>query len=158
MVQTPAAETAGARPAEIIPITDDLARNAAHLSAAAALHRSLRANLPADYEAYMRRMFAEGAEMAVLVVDGAVRSLAVYRSHHTTFHGLRFYVDDLVTDEAERGRGFGGQMLAWCETRARERGCDAFDLESGVQRPRTHRFYFRQGLTIFAFSFTKSLR
>ena len=143
---------------EICPITDDLARYTAHLSAAAALHRSLRPKLPADYEAYMRQMFAEGAEMAVLLADGAVRSLAVYRSHHTTFHGFRFYVDDLVTDEAERSRGFGGRMLAWCENRARERGCNAFDLESGVQRPRTHRFYFREGLTIFAFGFTKHLR
>lgn len=158
MAQSRAVEMAGAGPAEIIPVTDDLARNAAYLAAAAALHRSLRANLPADYEAYMRQMFAEGAEMAVLIADGAIRSLAVYRSHHTTFHGLRFYVDDLVTDEAERGRGFGGQMLAWCENRARERGCDAFDLESGVQRPGTHRFYFRHDLTIFAFGFTKSLR
>lgn len=158
MASTQAAETAGARPPEIIPITDDLTRNAALLSAAEALHRSFRAGLPGDYEAYMRRMFDEGAEMAVLLAGGAVRSLAVYRTHHTTFHGLRFYVDDLVTDETERGRGFGGQMLAWCETRARERGCDAFDLESGVQRPGAHRFYFRHGLTIFAFSFTKSLR
>ena len=95
--------------------------------------------------------------MAVLVADGTVKSLAVYRSHHTTFHGLRFYVDDLVTDEVERSRGFGRQMLAWCEGRARERGCDTFDLESGVQRPRTHQFYFREGLTIFAFGFTKPL-
>jgi len=143
---------------EILPITDDLGRYAAHLTAAAPLHRSLRAHLPTDYEAYMRRMFAEGAEMAVLLADGAVRSLAVYRSHHTTFHGFRFYVDDLVTDEAERGRGIGALMLAWCERRARERGCDTFDLESGVQRPRTHRFYFREGLTVFAFGFTKPLR
>lgn len=143
---------------EILPITDDLARYAAHLSAAAPLHRSLRAHLPTDYEAYMRRMFAEGAEMAVLLAEGAVRSLAVYRTHHTTFHGLRFYVDDLVTDEAERSRGFGARMLAWCESRARERCCDTFDLESGVQRPRTHRFYFREGLTVFAFGFTKPLR
>jgi GNAT superfamily N-acetyltransferase len=106
----------------------------------------------------MRRMFAEGAEMAILLAGGEVKSLAVYRSHHTTFHGHRFYVDDLVTDQAERGQGFGARMLAWCEARARERGCDVFDLESGVQRPRTHRFYFRAGLTIFAFGFTKPLR
>jgi GNAT superfamily N-acetyltransferase len=149
--------TSGVQP-KILPITDDLTLHAKQLSAAAPLHRSFRSSLPADYEAYMRQMFAEGAEMAVLLADGAVRSLAVYRSHHTTFHGLRFYVDDLVTDEAERGRGFGALMLGWCERRARERGCDTFDLESGVQRPRTHQFYFRQGLTIFAFGFTKSFR
>lgn len=143
---------------QIIPITDDIQRHQTLLEAAEALHRTLRPNLPRDYQAYMHRMFAEGAEMATLVVDGATRSLAVYRCHHTTFHGLRFYVDDLVTDANERGRGYGHMLLGWCEERAQERHCNSFDLESGVQRPRTHQFYFREGLTIFAFSFSKTLK
>lgn len=142
---------------EIVPVSDDLTRYGHTLLAAEVLHRSLRPNLPRPYEGYMRRMFAEGAEMAVLVVDGAVASLAVYRSHHTTFHGFRLYIDDLVTDEANRGSGHGRRILSWCEARARERGCDTLDLESGVQRPRTHQFYFRERLTIFAFGFTKPL-
>jgi GNAT superfamily N-acetyltransferase len=133
-------------------------KHSASLSAAAALHRSFRPNLPSDYEGYMRRMFAEGAGMVVATVDGVVKSIAVYRCHHTTFHGLRFYVDDLVTCESDRGKGYGRTVLAWCEQRARERRCDSFDLESGVQRPRTHQFYFREGLTIFAFGFSKPLR
>jgi GNAT superfamily N-acetyltransferase len=143
---------------EIIPVSDDLDRYGGYLSSAAELHRTLRPNLPVDYETYMRRMFDEGAEMAILTVQGQIKSLAVYRCHHTTFHGFRFYVDDLVTEEGQRGQGFGRKILAWCETRARQRGCDTFDLESGVQRPRTHQFYFREGLTIFAFGFTKPLR
>lgn len=143
---------------EIIPVSDDLGRYGGYLSSAAELHRTLRPRLPVDYETYMRRMFDEGAEMAILTVQDQTKSLAVYRCHHTTFHGFRFYVDDLVTDERQRGQGFGRKILAWCETRARQRGCDTFDLESGVQRPRTHQFYFREGLTIFAFGFTKPLR
>jgi len=142
----------------IVPISDDPQKYAEILSAASSLHRSLRPNLPADYVSFMRQMFNEGAEMAALVVQGDVKSLAVYRCHHTTFHGLRFYIDDIVTNEAERGQGFGHAMLSWCEERACSRGCDTFDLESGVQRPRTHRFYFREGLVIFAFGFTKPLR
>lgn len=142
---------------EIVPVSDDLDRYGSTLLAAEILHRSLRSELRGNYDAYMRQMFSEGAEMAVLLIGGTAKSLAVYRSHHTTFHGLRFYIDDLVTDEADRGNGYGRRMLSWCETRARERGCDTFDLESGVQRPRTHQFYFRERLTIFAFSFTKSL-
>jgi GNAT superfamily N-acetyltransferase len=142
---------------EIIAISDDLASHGAWLARSSSLHRSLRPALPERYDDYMRKMFAEGAEMAILHTAGIVRSLAVYRCHHTTFHGYRFYVDDLVTDESQRGRGFGAALLGWCERRARERGCDTFDLESGVQRPRTHQFYFREGLAIFAFSFSKQL-
>lgn len=117
---------------QIVPISDDADRHLESLSAAGELHRSLRPNLPDDYQAYMRRMFAEGAEMVVATVNGVAKLLAVYRCHHTTFHGLRFYVDDLVTVEGDRGKGYGNFLLSWCEKRARERGCDFFDLESGV--------------------------
>ena len=143
---------------KIIAITDDLAGNMGWLEAAEILHRQLRPSIPRPYVGYMSRMFDEGAEMALRVEGNAVRAIAVYRCHHTTFHGLRFYVDDLVTDEAQRARGFGAHLVAWCEARARQRGCDVLDLESGTQRPRTHKFYFRHGLSIFAFSFTKPLK
>jgi len=143
---------------ELIPLTDNLDRYSQNLSEAKTLHRAFRPTLPDDYERYMGLMFEEGAEMVTLSVGGVTKSLAVYRTFHTTFHGYRFYIDDLVTDEADRSRGYGKTILDWCEARARQRGCDFLDLESGVQRPRTHRFYFREGLTIFAFGFEKSLR
>ena len=36
---------------------------------------------------------------------------------------------------------------------AKEKGCEALHLDSGVQRAQTHRFYFREGLTINAYHF-----
>lgn len=141
----------------IIPLTDDLAAHADWLAASETLHRQLRPDLPADYADYMRRMFAEGAEMVIAVEGPAVRAIAVYRCHLTTFQGRRFYIDDLVADQAERSRGFGGRLLDWCEARARDRGCGALALESGVQRQRAHNFYFRQGMTIITFGFFKPL-
>ncbi len=141
----------------IVLISDDPGSADLWLPRSQALHRSLRPHLPDDYQAYLKIMFHEGAKMGVLHADGAVKALAVYRFHHTTFHGLRFYLDDLVTDESERSRGYGAAMLAWCERRALEAGCSAFDLESGVQRSRAHQFYFRQGFKIFGFSFTKEI-
>lgn len=142
---------------KIIAITDDLAAHGDWLASSEILHRQLRPNLTFPYADYMRLMFSEGAEMAILAEGDTVRAIAIYRCHHTTFHGLRFYVDDLVTDEAQRSKGLGADILTWCESRARERGCDVLDLESGTQRPRTHKFYFRHDFSIFAFSFTKPL-
>ena len=130
---------------------------AAWLERCERLHRTLRPTLPAAYDSYMKQMFAEGAQMAVLEIAGQPKALAVYRMHHTTFQGLRFYVDDLVTDEAERSRGLGGALLAWCEAAARAAGCDTFALDSGVQRAAAHRFYFRHGLAVRSFGFTKEL-
>jgi GNAT superfamily N-acetyltransferase len=102
-------------------------------------------------------MFSEGARMAVLHEAEMPKALAVYRIHHTTFSGRRFYVDDLVTLEHERGNGYGAALLQWCEEAARTQGCESFGLDSGVQRAAAHRFYFRQGMAITAFSFAKPL-
>jgi hypothetical protein len=44
------------------------------------------------------------------------------------------------------------------ENVAVERGCDTFALDSGTQRQQAHKFYFREGLTIPAFHFSKSLK
>lgn len=141
----------------IVAISDDLDAHAGWLEASETLHRQLRPDLPTDYADYMRRMCAEGAEMAVLVDAGVVRAVAVFRCHLTTFHGRRFYIDDLVADQAQRSRGFGGKLLNWCEALARQRGCGGLALESGVQRQRAHNFYFRQGMTIITFGFFKPL-
>lgn len=139
-------------------LSDDEATMADWLARAEPLHRALRPNLPREYQAYLRLMFSEGAQMAVLHEAETPKAIAVYRIHHTTVSGRRLYVDDLVTAEEERGRGYGAALLLWCEETAREHGCDAFSLDSGVQRAAAHRFYFRHGLTINAFAFAKPLR
>lgn len=66
----------------IIPVADDLNKHSATLQAAETLHRSLRPNLPDDYAGYMRKMFSEGAGMAVLMV-GAKRSRSPCIGHFT---------------------------------------------------------------------------
>lgn len=136
---------------EEVTIADWLARSES-------LHRVLRPGLPRDYQAYLRLMFSEGARMVVLHEAEVPKAIALYRVLHTTFSGRRFYVDDLVTVESERGRGYGAALLRWCEEAARTSGCDTFSLDSGVQRTAAHRFYFRHGLAITAFGFAKPLR
>lgn len=139
-------------------LSDDEATISDWLARTESLHRVLRPDLPGDYQAYLRLMFSEGARMAVLHEAGVPKAVAVYRILHTTFNGRRFYVDDLVTVEQERGRGYGAALLQWCEDAARTDGCDTFSLDSGVQRAAAHRFYFRRGLAIMAFGFAKPLR
>lgn len=136
--------------------TDPLVR-AELLASVEPLHRQLRPKIPAPYAGWIGQMLEEGAHLAALTESGVPRALAVWRAHHTTFNGLRFYIDDLVTDEAHRSAGYGGRLLAVLEERARRLGCDTFTLDSGVHREAAHRFYFRAGLTIASFSFGKRL-
>ena len=139
--------------------------NAAHdiaepnwLKRSEAVHRQLRPQLPGDYVGRMREVFAGGAEMAVCVRDGKVCGIAVFRVLEKTFSGRELYCDDLVADESTRSTGVGHLLIVHMEAVAVERGCDTFELDSGVQRQQAHKFYFREGLTIPSFHFSKSLK
>lgn len=144
---------------QIIEVTGPDGRIAAAswLDRAERVHRQLRPQLPADYQAKMARVFAGGGRLCVAVEGEDVRGVAVWRTHENTHAGLFLYVDDLVTDEATRSRGVGRALLQWLEQRARALGCSCVALDSGTQRRRAHAFYFREGLQIVSFNFRKDL-
>ena len=125
------------------------------LACAERVHRQLRPHLPADYPAKMASVLKE-ARMALAVEGDAVFGLAVYRWHENTFDGLKFYIDDLVTDEARRSEGVGHALISHLEQVARRLGAGGLVLDSGAQRTQAHKFYFREGFVIPAFNFKKS--
>ncbi len=144
----------------VLDLTDGAGRVAEPdwLARAESVHRQLRPQLPADYAARMTAVFASGARLAVAAEGAEVRGVAVWRLVENTYEGRRLYVDDLVTDEARRSRGVGRALLAHLESKARALGCDVLALDSGTQRTRAHRFYFREGFHIPAFCFRKDLK
>lgn len=119
------------------------------------VHRQLRPDLPADYVGRLGAVFVNGGRLAVAVEDGVVRAVTLWRLIENTYEGRRLYVDDLVTDEAQRSRGFGKALLDWLQAKARQLGCDVIALDSGVQRAGAHRFYFREGFFVPSFCFRK---
>ena len=141
----------------ILHLTSDSPDLDTWLARAETIHRMLRLHLSADYSATIRQILNEGAEIAIRHNTETVRALAVFRCYHNTYEGYRFYIDDLITDDTSRSEGHGGALLQWCEALARERGCAYLTLDSGVQRQRAHRFYFREGMAITAFNFQKPL-
>lgn len=143
-----------------IAVTDDAGSviEPEWLARAEPVHRQLRPQLPADYAGRLARVFANGARLAVVADGEVVVCVAVWRLIENTYEGRRLYVDDLVSDETRRSQGAGKLMLDWLEGRARALGADVLALDSGVQRARAHRFYFREGLHISSFSLKKVLK
>ncbi len=123
-----------------------------------AVHRQLRPSLPVDYVGRMREVFASGADMAVCVRDDKVCGVTVFRILEKTYSGRELYCDDLITDEALRSTGVGHALIAYMEKVANEHSCDCLALDSGTQRQQAHKFYFREGLTVPAFHFSKPLK
>jgi GNAT superfamily N-acetyltransferase len=112
----------------------------------------------AEFVTRVRRMQKEGFLLARLEEEGVVRAVAGYRFHEKLFSGRTLYVDDLVSDPAQRSKGHGAKLLAWLADQARARDCDLLELDSGVQRFDAHRFYFRERLKIASYHFARSLK
>jgi GNAT superfamily N-acetyltransferase len=144
---------------ELIRLCDDtgVVVEPGWLALAEGVHRQLRPQLPYDYVGKMHRVFGGGGRMAVAIDGSQVLALVVWRAFENTFDGVKFYVDDLVTDEAYRSRGLGQLMLAFLQEEAERIGAASLVLDSGTQRTRAHRFYFREDFVITSFNFKKQL-
>lgn len=144
---------------EVVPVTDAQGRitEPGLLARAEPVHRQLRPHLR-EYSQRMAEVFASGAEMAVALFNEEVVGITVYRIIEKTFSGRELYCDDLVTDETRRSTGVGRALMRYMERVGADRGCDVLALDSGCQRQQAHKFYFREGMVIPSFHFTKSLK
>jgi GNAT superfamily N-acetyltransferase len=105
----------------------------------------------------IRSMQEGGFRLACIRVEGRVVAVAGYRISTNLVIGRNLYVDDLVTAETGRSKGYGRELLAWLRGIAVENGCKGFHLDSGVQRKRAHEFYLREGLELSSYHFSVRL-
>jgi GNAT superfamily N-acetyltransferase len=116
--------------------------------------RELRPHLTAEsFDAVYREGWPQGLRFLAAYDGDRCVGVAGWRVIASTFTIRKLYVDDLVTTEQTRSSGVGQALLGELTARARKAGCTKLDLDSGVQRGRAHRFYFREGLTITAYHF-----
>jgi GNAT superfamily N-acetyltransferase len=121
------------------------------------MHQLRPTLLAEEFVSRIKVQQAEGYQLAFLEEDGAVASVAGFRLQTLLWSGRSLYVDDLVTDAAQRSKGHGEAMLAWLIALAREADCTTFMLDSGTHRHEAHAFYFRNGLRISDFHFKLAL-
>ena len=110
-----------------------------------------------DFLSIIRHMETEGFKLAFIEDNGKVVATAGYRIYTNLFMGKHLYIDDLVTLESSRSRGYGEQMVQWLRNEAIKEKCNFFHLDSGTQRSAAHKFYFRQGFAIASYHFSERL-
>jgi GNAT superfamily N-acetyltransferase len=71
--------------------------------------------------------------------------LAGVRDGRTLSRGAHLFVDDLVTQPGEQGKGYGGEMLRWLARDAETRGLASMWLDS---RATAKGFYEKMGFTM----------
>jgi GNAT superfamily N-acetyltransferase len=110
-----------------------------------------------NFATLIRSMKADGYRLACIRIANRVVAVAGYRISTNLFLGRNLYVDDLVTADTERSKGYGRELLAWLRGIAVENGCRTLHLDSGVQRKRAHEFYLREGLELSSYHFSVRL-
>ncbi len=119
----------------------------------------LRTHLdPEEFVSLVTEMQPQGYRLFVLIDEGKVAAVTGVAQQLNLYYGKNMYVYDLVTDEANRSKGYGEALLSYIHELARELGCGKVALTSGLQRVDAHRFYEeKMGYERKSYAFVKDL-
>ena len=117
----------------------------AELAGAFPLMATLRDRIGAGtFVAEVRRQQRDGYQLIGAFDGERLVALAGIRRSHTLSRGEHLFVDDLVTDESVRGRGYGRALMEWIISRARSEGLRRVYLDSRIT---ARGFYEKLGFT-----------
>jgi GNAT superfamily N-acetyltransferase len=132
-----------------------IATTAAEIDACFPVMTQLRPKIPR--ESFVRRVQELAASTGLTLAyldDGGIKAVAGYRISDWLAGGRYLEIEDLVTADGERSRGYGGILFDWVADVAGRSGCLQVRLLSHVRRIDAHRFYLRKGMTQEALYFS----
>jgi GNAT superfamily N-acetyltransferase len=128
------------------------------------IFRQLRPHLPTDQKAYInqiRDICRTGPARMIGAINNdekkEILGLAVYRVTRNIIYSKHIYCDDLVTNENNRSSGVGRCLINYMKNEGKKLGIDPLILDSGCQRGRAHKFYYREGFIINRLGFTMAI-
>src|SRR6202162_2064908 len=117
-------------------------------AALAYLLPQLNSQLPVPTMERLRATVADPAVTLLLAREGqeivGTTTVIVY----TTPFWIKARLDEVVVDEAARGKGVGAALVNACLDIARRRGAQVAGLQSGVQREAANRLYPKMGFKL----------
>jgi GNAT superfamily N-acetyltransferase len=118
----------------------------AEIAAAFPLMLVLRERLAAEtFVEVVRQQQRDGYVLVGGYDGGTLVTLAGFRAGQTLSRGPHLFVDDLVTDPDEQGKGYGQAMISWLRQRAIQMKLPTVWLDS---RATAKGFYERCGFTM----------
>lgn len=98
-----------------------------------------------------------GYTLVGVVDEGQVKAAAGFKINESLAWDKFLYVDDLITDQHSRSKGYAKLLFDWLEREAENAGCQQFHLDSGTQRYDAHRFYLNRKMDITAHHFQRNV-
>lgn len=89
--------------------------------------------------------YKEGYKIIAAYEQDEVVACIGFRFLTTLAWGKIFYIDDLITKEKTRGKGYGKFLLDHIIQIAREHLCKEVHLDTGYARHAAHKVYLKQG-------------
>ena len=134
--------------------TPKLAKSDKDILACSQVMRELRPHISEeDFLSRIRRQQEQGYHLAQISEKGVVCAVAGFRILENLAWGKFLYLDDLVTADDSRSKGYGGVLFDWLIDYAKKESCAEFHLDSGVQRFGAHRFYLQKRMKISSHHF-----
>jgi GNAT superfamily N-acetyltransferase len=106
----------------------------------------------------VRRLSDSNNFKLAYIFDASVKAVAGFRIAEWLYSGYYLEIEDLITSENERSKGYAGKLFDWLYKYASERNCQQLRLVSGVARESAHRFYLRKGTGFEAKYFTIKIK
>ena len=79
-----------------------------------------------------------------------------YSTRH--YIGKTVEPDHVIIDDSLQGQGLGKKIFSWIDNHVKSKGCEAIELNTYVNNPKSHKFYYNEGYNIYGFHFLKVLR
>ena len=121
------------------------------------LHELRTELTPEDFRSIYANGYEGGYRVLGLFDEGECRAAAGFHISYGFLHGRFMYIDDLVTADRWRSKGYGKTLNDHLLERARVEGCRNVQLDSGTHRTDAHRFYLRERYDITSFHFLHKL-
>ena len=136
-----------------------IAENEAEISACFDVLAELRPHLSKeDFVSTIRRLEAKTNFKLVYLKDPAVKAVAGVRISEWLYSGQYLEIEDLITTQADRSKGYGSTLFDWLFEYARTNHCQQLRLVSGVAREAAHRFYLKKGMVFEAKYFSMNIK
>lgn len=93
---------------------------------------------------------SQGYKMIIVEENSDIVSYIGFRFFTTLAWGKIIYIDDLITKESSRGKGYAKALLEHVKNVAIEANCNQIHLDSGYTRYLAHKFYLKENFELNA--------
>ena len=100
---------------------------------------------------------SDGYEIVAIEQHGEVQAVMGYRFLSDYVRGRHLYIDDLISTEKSRSKGFGTELLNYAEEVAKQNGLKVLRLCTGIENERGVKFYEKNNWVKRAFAYAKKL-